>query len=114
MFTLLRERHADYSVLLRLPPRLLLLPPPPLPGMMIFTKWLFSIRRRKTSQDGILTSVSHSTHWTRIRADNQVLIKGQMLDYYDISGCYILRPGSFNIWQNIQGGSPAYRQRSIR
>lgn len=26
-----------------------------------------------------------------------------MLDYYDISGCYILRPGSFNIWQNIQG-----------
>lgn len=29
-----------------------------------------------------------------------------MLDYYDISGCYILRPGSFNIWQNIQGVYP--------
>lgn len=38
-------------------------------------------------------------------ADLQVLIKGQMLDYYDISGCYILRPGSFNIWQTIQGES---------
>jgi prolyl-tRNA synthetase len=38
--------------------------------------------------------------------DFQVLIKGQMLDYYDISGCYILRPGSFNIWQTIQGTSP--------
>ncbi|WWD01051.1 proline-tRNA ligase [Kwoniella sp. B9012] len=31
-----------------------------------------------------------------------VLIKGQMLDYYDISGCYILRPWSYSIWQTIQ------------
>lgn len=25
-----------------------------------------------------------------------------MLDYYDISGCYILRPWSYSIWQIIQ------------
>lgn len=25
-----------------------------------------------------------------------------MLDYYDVSGCYILKPWSFNIWQSIQ------------
>ncbi|WVR05466.1 proline-tRNA ligase [Kwoniella sp. DSM 27419] len=31
-----------------------------------------------------------------------VLLKGQMLDYYDISGCYILRPWSYTIWQTIQ------------
>ncbi|ORX33389.1 hypothetical protein BD324DRAFT_654183 [Kockovaella imperatae] len=31
-----------------------------------------------------------------------VLIKGQMLDYYDVSGCYILRPGSYTVWQYIQ------------
>ncbi|KAL1411004.1 hypothetical protein Q8F55_001949 [Vanrija albida] len=31
-----------------------------------------------------------------------VLIKGQMIDYYDISGCYILRPTSYTIWQTIQ------------
>ncbi|WVQ72169.1 proline-tRNA ligase [Cryptococcus sp. DSM 104548] len=31
-----------------------------------------------------------------------VLIKGQMLDNYDISGCYILRPWSYAIWQTIQ------------
>ncbi|BEJ12307.1 hypothetical protein CspHIS471_0207670 [Cutaneotrichosporon sp. HIS471] len=30
-----------------------------------------------------------------------VLIKGEMLDYYDISGCYILRPPSYHIWQDI-------------
>lgn len=32
----------------------------------------------------------------------QVLTKGEMLDYYDISGCYILRPPSYAIWENIQ------------
>ena len=26
-----------------------------------------------------------------------------MIEYYDISGCYILRPWSFNIWEKIQG-----------
>ncbi|WWD16234.1 proline-tRNA ligase [Kwoniella shandongensis] len=31
-----------------------------------------------------------------------VLLKGQMIDYYDISGCYILRPWSYSIWQTIQ------------
>ena len=25
-----------------------------------------------------------------------------MLDYYDISGCYILRPWSYTVWQTIQ------------
>ena len=32
----------------------------------------------------------------------QVLTKGEMLDYYDVSGCYILRPASYAIWENIQ------------
>ncbi|CCH60991.1 hypothetical protein TBLA_0D04970 [Henningerozyma blattae CBS 6284] len=32
----------------------------------------------------------------------QVLTKGEMLDYYDVSGCYILRPTSYAIWENIQ------------
>ncbi|ORY92880.1 hypothetical protein BCR35DRAFT_316740 [Leucosporidium creatinivorum] len=33
---------------------------------------------------------------------SQALIKGEMLDYYDISGCYILKPWSYGIWQEIQ------------
>ena len=32
----------------------------------------------------------------------QVLRKGDMLDYYDVSGCYILKPLSFYIWESIQ------------
>ena len=26
-----------------------------------------------------------------------------MLDYYDVSGCYILKPWSYTIWEAIQG-----------
>lgn len=32
----------------------------------------------------------------------QVLTKGEMLEYYDVSGCYIMRPQSFYIWETIQ------------
>ncbi|KAI3647021.1 hypothetical protein MP228_007242 [Amoeboaphelidium protococcarum] len=32
----------------------------------------------------------------------QVLTKSEMLEYYDVSGCYILRPWSFNVWKQIQ------------
>ena len=32
----------------------------------------------------------------------QVLTYGEMLDYYDVSGCYILKPASYGIWEMIQ------------
>jgi prolyl-tRNA synthetase len=32
----------------------------------------------------------------------QVVTRTEMLDYYDISGCYILRPWAYNIWKQIQ------------
>ncbi|KAJ3269388.1 hypothetical protein HK104_005128, partial [Borealophlyctis nickersoniae] len=32
----------------------------------------------------------------------QVLARAEMLDNYDISGCYILRPNAFSIWKVIQ------------
>ncbi|TFK49437.1 prolyl-tRNA synthetase [Heliocybe sulcata] len=31
-----------------------------------------------------------------------VLIKADMLDYYSVSGCYILKPWSYSIWEHIQ------------
>jgi len=33
---------------------------------------------------------------------SQVLQKAEMLDYYDVSGCYILRPWSYAIWDFIK------------
>ncbi|XP_065321478.1 bifunctional glutamate/proline--tRNA ligase-like isoform X2 [Gordionus sp. m RMFG-2023] len=32
----------------------------------------------------------------------QVITKAEMIEYYDVSGCYILRPWSYNIWESIQ------------
>jgi len=32
----------------------------------------------------------------------QVIMKSEMIEFYDISGCYILRPWSFQIWEQIQ------------
>lgn len=33
---------------------------------------------------------------------SQVLTKAELIEYYDVSGCYILRPWSFAIWKVIQ------------
>ncbi|XP_071449548.1 bifunctional glutamate/proline--tRNA ligase [Hetaerina americana] len=33
---------------------------------------------------------------------SQVLTKGELIEYYDVSGCYILRPWSFAIWECIK------------
>ena len=32
----------------------------------------------------------------------QVLTKADMIDYYSVSGCYILKPWSYSIWEIIQ------------
>lgn len=34
---------------------------------------------------------------------SQVITKSEMIEYYDVSGCYILRPWSYFIWEIIQG-----------
>jgi prolyl-tRNA synthetase len=31
-----------------------------------------------------------------------VITYSEMIDYYDISGCYILRPWAYEIWEHIQ------------
>lgn len=32
----------------------------------------------------------------------EVIQRSELIDYYDISGCYILRPSSYAIWESIQ------------
>ncbi|KAK6017331.1 hypothetical protein OSTOST_17150, partial [Ostertagia ostertagi] len=32
----------------------------------------------------------------------QVITKAEMIEYYDVSGCYVLRPWSYAIWESIQ------------
>jgi prolyl-tRNA synthetase len=33
---------------------------------------------------------------------NQCVFRSEMIDYYDVSGCYILRPWSYFVWEQIQ------------
>ncbi|XP_031435623.1 bifunctional glutamate/proline--tRNA ligase isoform X1 [Clupea harengus] len=33
---------------------------------------------------------------------SQVITKAEMIEYYDVSGCYVLRPWSFSIWETIK------------
>ncbi len=33
---------------------------------------------------------------------SQVITRSELIDYYDISGCYILRPWAYSIWEEIQ------------
>lgn len=32
----------------------------------------------------------------------KVITKGELIEYYDVSGCYILRPWSYFIWDQIK------------
>lgn len=32
----------------------------------------------------------------------KVITKADMIEYYDVSGCYVLRPWSFAIWETIK------------
>lgn len=38
----------------------------------------------------------------------QVLTRSEMLDYYDVSGCYIIRPLAYNIWREITSKPPSH------
>ena len=33
---------------------------------------------------------------------SQVITKSELIEYYDVSGCYILRPWAYSIWEAIQ------------
>jgi len=51
----------------------------------------YNIKKKKTSQIGILSNPRYS----------EVIQKGELIDYYEVSGCYILRPWAYQIWQFI-------------
>lgn len=51
------------------------------------------------SKEGIsFAKASHFADWY-----TEVITKSGLIDYYDISGCYILRPWSYSIWEHVQG-----------
>ncbi len=59
-------------------------------------------KKKDASATGTQLGIEYS------KADNfadwyqQVVTRSEMIEYYDISGCYILRPWSYSIWEFIQ------------
>lgn len=51
--------------------------------------------------EGHELSIQYKKQGNLARWYQQVITKSDMIEYYDISGCYILRPWSFAIWEKI-------------
>jgi prolyl-tRNA synthetase len=54
--------------------------------------------KKGRNQEGI--SVKKEENFAQWYA--QVLSKAELIEYYDISGCYILRPWSYSVWEDIK------------
>lgn len=56
------------------------------------------VDKKKQTKLGIETSKNENySDWY-----SQVITKAEMIEYYDVSGCYVLRPWSYAIWEIIQ------------
>ncbi|GJD08435.1 Bifunctional glutamate/proline--tRNA ligase [Galdieria sulphuraria] len=54
--------------------------------------------KKKESREGLEVRKSEDfSMWY-----NQLVQKAELIEFYDISGCYILRPASYRIWESIQ------------
>lgn len=52
---------------------------------------------KKTGEGVSCTKLGNFADWY-----TEIITKSGMIDYYDISGCYILRPYSYEIWERVQ------------
>eukprot|EP00961_Rhodomonas_salina_P068118 914561-Rhodomonas_salina.1 len=55
-------------------------------------------QKQKSTKEGITISKAENfAGWYP-----EVLMKAELIDYYDVGGCYILRPWAYSIWERIQ------------
>lgn len=60
-----------------------------------------SLTRSLTFLGSFVSAGWHGILWPRPLV-MQVITLSEMIDFYDISGCYILRPWAYQIWEAIQ------------
>ena len=58
-------------------------------------------KNEKKKETGLKMSYKKDDQFTEWYSE--VIVKSEMISYYAVSGCYILRPWSFRIWEQIQG-----------
>ena len=55
-------------------------------------------RKKGDTLEGMTTSRDDSfSEWY-----SELVVKSELIDYYDVSGCYILRPWAYAIWEQVQ------------
>ena len=54
-----------------------------------------------TEEEKHMLSVQYTKEGDFSKWYQQVITKAEMIEYYDISGCYILRPWSYSLWERI-------------
>ena len=57
--------------------------------------------RHQNKKVALLSAALHLI-WTFRNNSFQIIVKSEMIEYYDVSGCYIYRPWSFSIWDLIK------------
>lgn len=60
-------------------------------------------KEKSTQLDTHELAIQYSKEVNFSKWYQEIIKKSEMIDYYDISGCYILRPRSYYIWEQIQG-----------
>ena len=56
---------------------------------------------KKEKMDGHELSILYEKEKNFSKWYTDVIVKSEMIDYYDISGCYVLRPRAYYIWESI-------------
>ncbi|KAK8825118.1 hypothetical protein WA556_006406 [Blastocystis sp. ATCC 50177/Nand II] len=59
-----------------------------------------SSKNQKKKDTGLAISYKKNENFAEWYS--QVITASELIDYYDVSGCYILRPLAYGIWENIQ------------
>jgi len=55
-----------------------------------------------TKSDHLLISITSDKNTEFSEWYRQVLIKSELIDYTDVSGCYVMRPTAYSMWEKIQ------------
>ena len=62
----------------------------------------------KKKESGLGLSVSRDEDFGQWYSE--LVVRSELIEYYDVSGCYILRPWAFSIWEHIQ----SYMDKTIK
>ncbi|ORY00800.1 prolyl-tRNA synthetase [Basidiobolus meristosporus CBS 931.73] len=58
-------------------------------------------QKPKPEEDSVKIGIEYKKEVDFPKWYQQVVTKSEMLEYYDVSGCYIIRPLAYNIWKYI-------------